>query len=115
DTVDLTDADGNIVVAKGTDTNPHQVTFGLADSVSIKDNLTVGGTLNVAGATTLAGGANISNHLTVNPNTTVNMGGNKVGGVGAGEVSSTSQEAVNGSQLFDVANRPLGFSADQGS
>ncbi|MCP1633080.1 autotransporter adhesin [Kerstersia gyiorum] len=121
--VDVVGGDTNVVTL----VDNGQVKVKLADSVSIKDNLTVGGnssvagnsavggTLNVAGATTLAGGANISNHLTVNPNTTVNMGGNKVGGVGAGEVSSTSQEAVNGSQLFDVANRPLGFSADQGS
>jgi autotransporter adhesin len=141
--VDLASAaDNNIVVSKDASNN---VKFGLADDVNVKNDLTVGGdssvagNMSVAGDTALAGdvavggnttmagdlavtgtsnltgGAIISNQLVVNPNTLVNMGGNKVTNVAAGEVSSTSTDAINGSQLHDVANRPITFQGNAGS
>lgn len=45
-------------------------------------------------------------------------GGNKITNVANGDVSSTSQDAVNGSQLYTVqekANSPLSFAGDSGS
>jgi autotransporter adhesin len=130
DTVDLASAaDNNIVVSKDASNN---VKFGLADDVNVKNDLTVGGNttmagdlavagdsnlagdLTVAGMSNLTGGATISNQLIVNPNTLVDMGGNKVTNVAAGEVSSTSTDAINGSQLHDVANRPITFQGNTG-
>ncbi|MDB5895351.1 MAG: hypothetical protein JWQ88_2882, partial [Rhodoferax sp.] len=51
---------------------------------------TIGGPLTVTGLTTLNGG--------------LNMAGNVITNVGAGAVNSTSTDAVNGSQLFDVSD-----------
>ncbi|WP_341668578.1 YadA-like family protein [Alcaligenes sp. SDU_A2] len=105
--VDLSSAtDNNIVITK--DANNH-VKFGLANNVN------VGGTLTVAGVSTLTGGAHISNELIVNPNTTVNLGGNKITNVAAGVVSSTSTEAINGSQLHAVENKPITFQGNSGT
>ncbi|TKR57080.1 hypothetical protein D7I39_01975 [Allopusillimonas ginsengisoli] len=137
ETVDLTNAtDNNIVVSKGTDTNPHQVRFGLADNVTIANNLkvggnsevtgnatiggstsiggsaSIGGAMSVAGASHLAGGATISKELVVSPNTDINMGGNKVHGVAAGTADT---DGVNVSQLNALANKPLTFKADAGA
>jgi autotransporter adhesin len=131
DTVDLASAaDNNIVVSKDAS---NSVKFGLADDVNVKNDLTVGGNssvtgnmaiggnttmagdLAVTGTSNLTGGAIISNQLIVNPNTLVNMGGNKVTNVAAGEVSSTSTDAINGSQLYDVANSPITFQGNAGS
>ncbi|NYT75409.1 YadA-like family protein [Alcaligenaceae bacterium] len=137
ETVDLTNAtDNNIVVSKGTETNPHQVRFGLADNVTIANNLKVGGNsevagnatiggntsiggsasiagaMSVAGASHLAGGATISEKLIVSPNTDINMGGNKVHGVAAGTADT---DGVNVSQLNTLANKPLTFKADAGA
>ncbi|CAM4378938.1 YadA-like family protein [Kerstersia similis] len=124
--IDVVGGDANVVTL----VDNGQVKVKLADSVSVKDNLTVGGnstvignssvtgnstvggTLNVTGSTTLVGGADISNHLTVNPGATVNMGGNKITNVAKG---TDGTDAVNFEQLTELANRPLGFSADQGA
>ncbi|WGE82667.1 YadA-like family protein [Actinobacillus equuli] len=42
------------------------------------------------------------NGLTVNKNATIDMGDNVINGVANGEVSSTSKQAVNGSQLYQT-------------
>ena len=47
-----------------------------------------------------AGDLVVVNELSVLPGAAIDMGDNIVGGVAAGEVSATSTEAVNGSQLF---------------
>nr|WP_245592811.1 YadA-like family protein [Advenella mimigardefordensis] len=50
--------------------------------------------------------APVFQELTVAGNTTIggslNMSGNKVTNVGAGEISATSQDAINGSQLYNI-------------
>jgi len=95
DTVDLANTDGNIKIAK----SGNNVTFNLADSVSINNNLSVGGNLDVTGTSILAGGAVIGNQLTVNPGTVVNMGGNRITNVAAGTADT---DAVNLAQLKEV-------------
>ncbi|MGF6148770.1 ESPR-type extended signal peptide-containing protein, partial [Kingella potus] len=45
----------------------------------------------------------------------LNNGGNKITNVGKGTVSDTSTEAVNGSQLYALAEKPLTFTGDSGS
>jgi len=58
--------------------------------IAMADNPTFNGVINANGG------------LAVGQNTTVDMGGNVVRNVGAGAVSATSTDAVNGSQLHQV-------------
>jgi autotransporter adhesin len=58
---------------------------------------------------TFSGAVNANGGLNVGGNTTVNMGGNVVQNVAAGVVSATSTDAVNGSQLYQVANSSIGY------
>ncbi|QPV58366.1 YadA-like family protein [Acinetobacter seifertii] len=71
------------------------VTFDLADDISLNSVTTGNTTLNSSGVT-VNGGANGPVKLT---NTGLDNGGNKITNVAAGTVSSTSTDAVNGSQL----------------
>ncbi|WP_228134050.1 beta strand repeat-containing protein, partial [Acinetobacter nosocomialis] len=71
------------------------VTFDLADDISLNSVTTGNTTLNSSGVT-VNGGANGPVKLT---NTGLDNGGNKTTNVAAGTVSSTSTDAVNGSQL----------------
>ena len=64
--------------------------------VNVVDNPTF------TGEVTLQGGTTVGDHLTVQKGATVNMGGNTINNVAPGEVSATSTQAVNGSQLFAV-------------
>ena len=90
----------------------------------------LGQTLAIRGAATTNGiysGANISTYTnpatgTINismaqtPNFTgANMGDGKITHVGAGTVSTTSTDAINGSQLYAVANNPITFAGNTGS
>ncbi|MPS63098.1 ESPR-type extended signal peptide-containing protein [Acinetobacter sp.] len=71
------------------------VTFDLADDISLNSVTTGNTTLNSSGVT-VNGGVNGPVKLT---NTGLDNGGNKITNVAAGTVSSTSTDAVNGSQL----------------
>ncbi|WP_151819161.1 ESPR-type extended signal peptide-containing protein [Acinetobacter nosocomialis] len=71
------------------------VTFDLADDISLNNVTTGNTTLNSSGVT-VNGGVNGPVKLT---NTGLDNGGNKITNVAAGTVSSTSTDAVNGSQL----------------
>ncbi|MDS7965486.1 ESPR-type extended signal peptide-containing protein [Acinetobacter sp. V117_2] len=71
------------------------VTFDLADDISLNSVTTGNTTLNSSGVT-VNGGANGPVKLT---NTGLDNGGNKITNVAAGTVSSTSTDAMNGSQL----------------
>ncbi|MGQ0286106.1 ESPR-type extended signal peptide-containing protein [Pasteurellaceae bacterium 22721_9_1] len=55
--------------------------------------------LTVSGNSTFGGEGKT---FTVNKGTTINMGDNKVSGVANGDISATSTDAVNGSQLYAV-------------
>ncbi|MBJ9722524.1 YadA-like family protein [Acinetobacter calcoaceticus] len=71
------------------------VTFDLADDISL-NSVTTGNTVLNSTGITVNGGANGPVKLT---NTGLDNGGNKIINVAAGTVSSTSTDAVNGSQL----------------
>lgn len=67
---------------------------------------------------TFSGMVTANGGLTVGQNTTVNMGGNVVQNVGAGAVTATSTDAVNGSQLHQVqqvANNSVQYDASGNS
>ncbi|PSE45666.1 hypothetical protein C7G91_10260 [Acinetobacter nosocomialis] len=71
------------------------VTFDLADDISLNSVITGNTTLNSSGVT-VNGGANGPVKLT---NTGLDNGGNKITNVAAGTISASSTDAVNGSQL----------------
>ena len=88
------------------------------DAYEVKQNLHVTGDTTLGGALTVDGAGTFNSGLTVNPKTeggtaltvnggasingTLNMNGNKITGVADGEISETSTDAVNGSQLWGV-------------
>ena len=72
----------------------------------------------VVDAPTFSGMVTANGGLTVAAGQTVNMGGNVVRNVGAGELSATSSDAVNGSQLHavqQVANNSVQYDAGRNS
>lgn len=82
------------------------------DTVTVDNNVKVTGdtdlqgNLNVGGDTTLGGKLEVGGDATFNGNVdmngTLNMNGNKITGVADGEISATSTDAVNGSQLWQT-------------
>ena len=101
-------------------------------SLSTTGNATVGGTLAVSGATTTNGIVNTGNIATTSLSTTgnANVGGTlavsgatttngidnsnqKITGVAPGTVSSSSTDAVNGSQLYQVSSAQATANANQ--
>ena len=88
------------------------------DAYEVKQNLHVTGGTTLDGALTVDGAGTFNSGLTVNPKTeggtaltvnggasingTLNMNDNKITGVADGEISETSTDAVNGSQLWGV-------------
>nr|WP_298152069.1 YadA-like family protein [uncultured Pseudoxanthomonas sp.] len=93
ETVDLNNSDGNIVVSKTT--TGDNVTFDLADDITVT-SVTAGGTVLDASGLTIAGGPSVT---TVG----IDAGNTVITNVAPGAVSSTSTDAVNGSQLFAVS------------
>ena len=69
-------------------------------NLHVSGNTTLDGTLNVKGDATFEGNATFDKGATMKGD--LNMSGNKITGLGAGDVSADSTDAVNGSQLFDV-------------
>lgn len=88
------------------------------DAYEVKQNLHVTGDTTLDGTLTVDGAGTFNDGLTVNTKTeggtaltvnggasingTLNMNGNKITGVADGEISETSTDAVNGSQLWGV-------------
>ncbi|WP_255171911.1 beta strand repeat-containing protein [Xanthomonas hortorum] len=88
--VDLNNSDGNIVVSKtGTDDN---VSFDLADDITV-NSVTAGATTLNSSGLTITGGPSVTA-------AGINAGGQVISNVAAGALSGTSTDAVNGSQLF---------------
>ena len=104
-------------------------TSNLQGDVTMDKNLVVKGTTNLQGDVTMDGNASVANDLTVGGTLTteklvvndtfqaqafnvddktyidsngINANDQKITNVGAGEISATSTDAVNGSQLYDV-------------
>ncbi|XSG83596.1 MAG: YadA-like family protein [Methyloligella sp. ZOD6] len=102
DSVDLNNADGNIVVSKGSTSN--DVTFDLADDISVT-SLTAGNSVLSNGGLTVANGTNTTivgaDGVTISggPSVTsagIDGGGNQIANVAAGTAAT---DAVNVSQL----------------
>jgi autotransporter adhesin len=104
--VEVVGADSNIktLVANG------QVQIRLADDISVANSITAGGnTLNqkglMVGDSTLTNdGLSIANGGPSVLSTGINAGNKVISSVDAGAVSSTSKDAVNGSQLYVAQN-----------
>ncbi|MGP9457913.1 YadA-like family protein [Pasteurella multocida] len=80
---------GTTVKLKGDDKNIETEVAGDTIRVRLKDNIDVKG-------------INVTENLTVKEGAKINMGNNVIDGVADGEVSATSKQAVNGSQLHKV-------------
>ncbi|MDQ7731063.1 hypothetical protein QT230_20770, partial [Halomonas sp. SpR8] len=103
DTVDLSNTDGNIQIAN----DDNDVTFDLADNLTA-DSVTTGNSVLNDDGLTITGGPSITASGGIDANDQV------ISSVGAGEVSGTSTDAVNGSQLFgsvDSINSAIGGNA----
>ena len=115
ETVDLNNTDGNIQITKNaTDDN---VTFNLNKTINVTN-------VNAAGNVTAGDTVLNTNGLTIvdGPSVTksgVNAGNKKISNVKAGDVSETSQDAVNGSQLYQTINnlttKGFGVTAQDGN
>ena len=98
ETVDLNNADGNIVITKNP-TNDN-VTFNLSKTINVTNvnaagNVKAGDTTINNDGLTIAGGPNVTK-------LGINAAGNKISNVKDGDVSKDSKDAVNGSQLYKV-------------
>ena len=75
-------------------------------NLAVTGNVSVGGTLDVTGKATFGSDVSVGGNLDVQGETnmhgTLNMNDNKITGVTAGEISATSTDAVNGSQLWQT-------------
>ncbi|ECB1044958.1 hypothetical protein S780_21515 [Salmonella enterica] len=96
DTVDLSNADGNISITK----KDNQVSFNLSDSVKVKESIGI----NNGPALTRSG---------------VDGAGMKITNVADGTIAAGSSDAINGGQIHDFVNgevtRPITFTADTGT
>ncbi|WKU19113.1 ESPR-type extended signal peptide-containing protein [Advenella alkanexedens] len=100
ETVDFDNTDGNIVIGQ-TGTN---LTFDLAKNIKV-DSINAGGTLiNSNGLSFVdTNGAQLPNTVFIKPDG-IDMGGRKITSLSKGEISATSTDAVNGSQLSFLAD-----------
>ena len=90
-TVDFSSSDDNIVITN----DGLNVELALADDVMINNSITVGDTKIDTEGLTIVGGPSVTKEG-------IDAGGKVIVGVAAGEVSATSTEAINGSQLYAV-------------
>ncbi|MFG6139229.1 YadA-like family protein [Halomonas sp. B23F22_10] len=114
--VDFTSEDGNVVINRdGTN-----LAFNLADSITLGDGETAinvdgeKGEIGVGDTLVNGGGVSVGDDVSLGdtgleiaggPSVTaggIDAGGSKITGVAAGDVSETSTDAINGSQLYDV-------------
>ena len=91
DTVDLNNTDNNITVSKTAESN--NVSFNLSKDISVDSLKTGDATMNSSGLT-IVGGPKFTK-------TSVDAGGNKITNVAKGDIEFDSNDAVNGSQLFE--------------
>lgn len=70
------------------------------DTTTVKNNLTVEGDTQLNGKLDVKGEATFNNDVNIKGD--LNMNNNKITGVADGEISETSKDAVNGSQLYGV-------------
>ena len=115
ETVDLNNTDGNIQITKNaTDDN---VTFNLNKTINVTNvnavgNVTAGDTVLNTDGLTITGGPSVTK-------SGVNAADKKISNVKAGDVSETSQDAVNGSQLYQTINniteKGFGLTAQDGN
>ena len=100
ETVDLNNTDGNIQITKNaTDDN---VTFNLNKTINVTNvnatgNVTAGDTVLNTNGLTIAGGPSVTK-------SGIDAADKKISNVKAGDVSETSQDAVNGSQLYSLGD-----------
>ena len=115
ETVDLNNADGNIVITKNaTDDN---VTFNLNKTINVTNvnaagNVIVGDTVLNTDGLTIKDGPSVTK-------SGIDAADKKISNVKAGDVSETSQDAVNGSQLYQTINniteKGFGLTAQDGN
>ena len=115
ETVDLNNTDGNILITKNaTDDN---VTFNLNKTINVTNvnaagNVTVGDTVLNTDGLTIKDGPSVTK-------LGINAADKKISNVKAGDVSETSQDAVNGSQLYQTINniteKGFGLTAQDGN
>lgn len=115
ETVDLNNADGNIVITKNaTDDN---VTFNLNKTINVTNvnaagNVTVGDTVLNTDGLTIKDGPSVTK-------SGIDAADKKISNVKAGDVSETSKDAVNGSQLYQTINniteKGFGLTAQDGN
>ena len=115
ETVDLNNTDGNILITKNaTDDN---VTFNLNETINVTNvnaagNVTVGDTVLNTDGLTIKDGPSVTK-------LGINAADKKISNVKAGDVSETSQDAVNGSQLYQTINniteKGFGLTAQDGN
>ena len=115
ETVDLNNTDGNILITKNaTDDN---VTFNLNKTINVTNvnaagNVTVGDTVLNTDGLTIKDGPSVTK-------LGINAADKKISNVKAGDVSETSQDAVNGSQLYKTINnlttKGFGLTAQDGN
>ncbi|WP_454812688.1 hypothetical protein [Labrys neptuniae] len=93
DTVDLNNTDGNIAITK----SGNAVTFNLTNDVTIANSLTIGAAKIDTTGLVIDGGPSVTT-------SGIDAGGKKITNVAKGDVSTTSTDAVNGSQIFSLGN-----------
>ncbi|MBB3105763.1 autotransporter adhesin [Psychrobacter luti] len=91
DTVDLNNTDNNITVSKTAESN--NVSFNLSKDIAV-DSVKTGNAMMNSSGLTIAGGPKFTK-------TSVDAGGNKITNVAKGDIEVDSNDAVNGSQLFE--------------
>lgn len=112
-TVDLRSANDNIQITK----DGNNVTFKLNDTINVKNvnatgNVTAGDTTINNDGLTITGGPSVTK-------SGIDAAGKKISNVAAGDVNETSQDAVNGSQLYQTINnlttKGFGLTAQDGN
>ncbi|VEI29129.1 Hsf protein [Haemophilus parainfluenzae] len=115
ETVDLNNTDGNILITKNaTDDN---VTFNLNKTINVTNvnatgNVTAGDTVLNTDGLTIKDGPSVTK-------SGIDAADKKISNVAAGDVNETSQDAVNGSQLYQTINnlttKGFGVTAQDGN
>ncbi|KLT72930.1 hypothetical protein PL75_05395 [Neisseria arctica] len=93
ETVDMKNADGNIVISKTADSN--DVTYDLAKALNV-DSVTTGDSVLDTNGLTITGGPSVTKGG-------IDAANQKITNVTSGVVSASSTDAVNGSQLYQTA------------
>lgn len=108
-----TNYSGNNFDAGNTATAIHK---NLGERVEIRGGATTAGTYSGANVRTQVLNGQLQIQLAETPQFKgADMGGQKITNVAAGTVSSSSTDAVNGSQLYQVENKPVTFQGNTGT